>query len=482
MTARGLPALDRVRSFRGAGAAVVLLAVVIASSQLVGRAELTPLTGEPAAFELAPGGDDVARLAPITVTFAKPPSDRAPEPLLQLYPETKGAYAWLSPRTLLFQPDFPGLLRGSMYTVHVPARPEAGVPQPVTRKFTVTGKLTVQQVIPGDGDTEVQLGAQVFVQFSRSVAPLTTLAAQPTDQVVTFDPPLHGTGEWLNTSIYRFIPTDLVPTTTYKILVKKGLTSAADGVLESDFRSSFTTISPAVDSIVPDGAWLYGGPWQEVVVTFNQPMDGSASSGVTVRDSTDGTLVPERATWNADRTVLTLNPTARMQSETKYVITVDKGLGAARGGVLAQPRTSSFTTVGAPRVSQTFPANGQKDAGRYGVGLQFASPMEPDSLEGKIHISGISDKDLEGKVYTYAFGLSASLTLEASHSYTVTFDAGAKDQYGQVMGAYTFSFTTGSLPSTVAFALPGYQGATYSSSTEPVLWYWTTNKRDVRFT
>src|SRR5437867_2477611 len=211
-------------------------------------------------------------------------------------------------------------------------------------------------------------------------------------------------------------------------------------------------------------------------------MDGSASSGVTVRDSTDGTLVPERATWNADRTVLTLNPTARMQSETKYVITVDKGLGAARGGVLAQPRTSSFTTVGAPRVSQTYPANGQKDAGRYGVSLQFASPMEPDSLEGRIHISGISDKDLEGKVYTYAFGLSASLTLEASHSYTVTFDAGAKDQYGQVMGAYTFSFTTGSLPSTVAFALPGYQGATYSSSTEPVLWYWTTNKSEVRFT
>src|SRR2546426_12799654 len=99
MTARGLPALDRVRSFRGAGAAVVLLAVVIASSQLVGRAEPTPLTGEPAAFELAPGGDDVARLAPITVTFAQPPAHPAPEPPLPLYPQTKGAYAWLCPRT-----------------------------------------------------------------------------------------------------------------------------------------------------------------------------------------------------------------------------------------------------------------------------------------------------------------------------------------------------------------------------------------------
>src|SRR3989442_3844844 len=338
MTARGLPALDRVRSFGGAGAAVILLAFVIASCQLVGRAEPTPLTGEPAAFELAPGGDDVARLAPITVTFAKPPSDRAPEPLLQLYPETKGAYAWLSPRTLLFQPDFPGLLRGSMYTVHVPARPEAGVPQPVTRKITVTGKLTVQQVIPGDGDTEVPLGAQVFVQLSRSVAPLTTLAAQRADPVLVFEPPLHGKGEWLNTAIYRFIPADLAPTTTYRVTVARGLTSAADGVLESDFHSTFTTIAPAVDSITPDGGWLYGGPWQETVVVFNQPMDPSAADGLTVRNLESGALVQGRRTWSADRTTLTFNPTAPLAASTKHQIP-DAGSpqSAPRGRTATEP-------------------------------------------------------------------------------------------------------------------------------------------------
>src|SRR5436309_247790 len=268
------------------------------------RADSTVHVGASQYHDMRPaaalGGDDVARLAPITVTFAKPPSDRAPEPLLQLYPETKGAYAWLSPRTLLFQPDFPGLLRGSMYTVHVPARPEAGVPQPVTRKFTVTGKLTVQQVIPGDGDTEVPLGAQVFVQFSRSVAPLTTLAAQRADPVLVFEPPLHGKGEWLNTAIYRFIPADLVPTTTYRVTVARGLTSAADGVLESDFHSTFTTIAPAVDSITPDGGWLYGGPWQETVVVFNQPMDPSAADGLSVRDAQTGAPVRGKLTWNAD--------------------------------------------------------------------------------------------------------------------------------------------------------------------------------------
>ena len=482
MTARGLPALDRVRSFRGAGAAVVLLAVVIASSQLVGRAELTPLTGEPAAFELAPGGDDVARLAPITVTFAKPPSDRAPEPLLQLYPETKGAYAWLSPRTLLFQPDFPGLLRGSMYTVHVPARPEAGVPQPVTRKFTVTGKLTVQQVIPGDGDTEVPLGAQVFVQFSRSVAPLTTLAAQRADPVLVFEPPLHGKGEWLNTAIYRFIPADLVPTTTYRVTVARGLTSAADGVLESDFHSTFTTIAPAVDSITPDGGWLYGGPWQETVVVFNQPMDPSAADGLSVRDAQTGAPVRGKLTWNADRTTLTFNPAARMAASTKYLITVDKGQRGARGGATARERTASFTTVGVPAVKQTYPADGATDAQRYGISLQFTNPMDPDTLERKVSVSGFGAKELEDHVYTSEFSLGVNVALRPSTAYTVTLAPGAVDRYGQVMAGHRFSFTTGAVPSSVSLIVPGYQPAgSFSASAEPFVYFQSTNLANVGF-
>src|SRR5207244_349340 len=192
---------------------------------------------------------------PVTVTFHKPASDRAPEPLLQLYPETKGAYAWLSPRTLLFQPDFPGLLRGSMYTVHVPARPEAGVPQPVTRKFTVTGKLTVQQVIPGDGDTEVPLGAQVFVQFSRSVAPLTTLAVfnQPMDPAAAdglsvrdaqTGAPVRGKLTWnADRTTLTFNPAArMAASTKYLITVDKGQRGARGGATARERTASFTTV------------------------------------------------------------------------------------------------------------------------------------------------------------------------------------------------------------------------------------------------
>ena len=471
--------MDLLRQSRPAMLTAALLILVVACSQLV-NGPRTP--SDPAGFSLTPSGGDVARLSPITVTFTQPPSEKSPEGVLQLLPATPGSYAWLSPRTLLFQPDFPGLVRGTTYTALVPARPEAGLAQTITKKFTVTGKLAVQQVIPGDGDTEVPLNAQVLVQFSRSVAPLTTLANQSTTPVVAFDPPLHGAGEWLNTSIYRFTPTDLVPTTTYQVKIARGLTSAADGVLESDYRSTFTTISPSVDAIVPDGAWLYGGPWQEAVVTFNQPMAEDAAGSVTVTRTDTGAAVTEKRTWNAERTVLTLSPTARMSNETQYLISVPKGLKSARGGVTLKERISTFTTVGPPSVKQTNPANGDTNAGRYGASLQFNTPMDATSFEGKIHVSGIADTDLEGRVNAYDFGVSVGVELEASKTYTVTLDPGALDKYGQPMGGFRFRFTTGAMPSTVSFALPGYGGtATYSSSSEPFLFFQTTNKTSVNF-
>src|SRR3989475_5073300 len=299
--------LGWLRTLRPAAATVLILAVVAGLVQNVGQGP-NPSVVEPPAFTILPQGDDVARLGPVTVTFPKTPEERAPAALFQIFPETKGTYAWLGARTALFQPDFPGFVRGSTYTVNVPARPDAGLPSAITKKFTVTGQLTIQQVIPGDGDTEVPLAAQLFVQFSRSVAPLTTLSAQRADPVVTFEPALHGTGEWLNTSIYRFLPSDLAPATTYHLKVAKGLTSAADGVLQQDWTSTFTTITPAVDSVQPDTNWIYTGPWQQVDVTFNQSMDPSAAAGFSIVNAATGAVPPGALKWNDARTVLSWNP------------------------------------------------------------------------------------------------------------------------------------------------------------------------------
>src|SRR6266545_3933832 len=481
---RGQAMIDRLFEYRAALLTLGLVAAAIGVAQVADRfAPTTFVPREPAVFTLAPQGDVVARLAPITVTFASVPAEREPQRLLQLEPAPSGTYAWLSPRTLLFQPDFPGLLRGSTYSVHVPARPEAGLPKAVTKKFTVAGQLVVQQIIPGSGDGEVPLAAPIIVQFSRSVAPLTTLAAQPTNTVVTFDPPLAGKGEWLNTSIYRFVPTDLAPSTTYRVRIAKGLTSAADGVLREDFVSTFATIQPGIDSIAPDQNWINAGPWQQVDVTFNQPMDPSAASGLSVRNADGDVPVLGNASWNATHTLLSFNPLDRLAPQTRYVVTVAKGLKGARGGVTAADRTVTFTTIALPSIAQTGPRDGETNAQRFGLNIQFATPMDRASLEDKLSVSSFGAEELKGRINTSETYLSATVSLKPSTRYTVTLAPGATDRYGQVMGGYRFAFTTGALPSSVSLAVPGYGStATYSSTGEQRVYFQATNLSSVGFT
>ncbi|MBA4180048.1 MAG: hypothetical protein C0506_05610 [Anaerolinea sp.] len=464
------------------GAVAVVVLVVVGVWALVGReGSSKPAIPEPPGFAVSPEGDDVPRLAPIKVTFASAPAERSAEKLLEVEPELKGTYVWLTERTVLFQPEFPGMLRGSSYTVSVPARPETGLMEDVKKQFTVTGLLTVQQAIPGDGDTEVPLNAQILVQFSRSVAPLTTLGEQRKEPVVVFDPPLQGTGEWLNTSIYRFVPSNMQPFTTYKLKVAKGLTSAADGVLKEDFAWSFTTISPAVASVSPDNATEFASLRQPVVVTFNQPMEASAAQGITLKDQA-GSAIAGSVAWSEGNTVATFTPSVQLVRKAVYTAMIAKGLKGAKGGATLEERTSAFTTVGLPSVASTNPPNGATGAPRYGVNINFSSPMDPATLEDKISISGIPSSELVGRIYADERMVSASAPLKPSAFYTVTLAPGAKDRYGQVMGGYTFSFTTGALPSQVTLALPGYSSsATYSSSVEPVIYFHSTNLANVRF-
>ncbi len=484
--------VPRLRSARGAvvvgGTAAVLVALGAGAWWFVLRGEEHPLIGfeEPPGFALTPTGENVPRLEPVRVTFERPPDERKPERLLQLEPSVKGTYAWITPRTLVFQPDVPGYVRGATYTVIVPARPEAGVEEDVRATFTVEGELRVQYVIPGDGEREVPLDAQIFVQFNRSVALLTMLEAQQDEPVLTFDPPLEGTGEWLNTSLYRFVPEDLAPSTTYRVTVRRGLSAAVDGVLREDFTWSFTTVRPAVSRIHPDDGTTFASPWQEVVIEFNQPMAPEAAEGIAVVGP-DGTPVAGTLTWNDEHTAATFRPSGALAHNTTYTVRVAAGLPAANGDTTSEERTSRFTTVGVPGVQSTEPPNGATNAERYGIKIRFTNPMDEESLQGRISVSGIADEEL-GPLYLWEEReLYIPVALEPATTYTVTLQPGARDRYGQEMAGYSFSFTTGQLPSDVRLLAPAYApndvtplGVLLSSS-QPVVQYQATNVGEVEF-
>ena len=73
----------------------------------------------------------------------------------------------------------------------------------------------------------------ITVIFNRPVVPLVTVEDMGNlPQPLEFDPPLEGEGEWLNTSIYMFTPSDgLRGGTDYTVTVKAGLEDITGGIL-----------------------------------------------------------------------------------------------------------------------------------------------------------------------------------------------------------------------------------------------------------
>ena len=420
----------------------------------------------------------VPPLGPLVISFREPPPERDVSLLVRLEPEPEGQYVWLDDRRLLFQPDYPGLERGAEYVLHVNAD-ASGLTSQRTISITVAGKLTVDNVIPAAGDEEVPGEAQILVQFSRAVAPLTTLSGASSAPVLEFEPALAGDGEWLNTSLYRFTPREMQPSTTYRVRVPSGLTSASDGQLEGDYEWSFTTIQPALATTFPRDNTQFVSRGTEVVLTFNQPMDrGSVENGVSLvgLDPVDVGF-----SWSADDTVVTLQPSTPLEGSTDYEVVVPAGLKGGTGGETLGSRSIGFRTFDPPRVINTDPRDGASSAGRYGLFIEYNNPIDLESFEGLVSISGIDADQIQVPILGESQYINISAPLQPSTDYTVTIAAGATDRDGQVAPAHSFSFRTGALTPRLSLSIPS-STATYSASTEPWLYYFATNRDSATFT
>ena len=442
-------------------------------------------------IEVAPAGAEVARLSPITITFKEPPPQRDASKLFTVEPPLEGSFAWLTDRQALLQPIFPGLTRGLRYVVRVPAT-ASGLDRDVEHAFTVEGRLIVQTVIPADGDVNVPAETQILVQFSRSVAPLAFLSARGDDPVIEFEPPLPGRGEWLNTSLYRFLPDAVEPSTTYTARIRRGLSSAADGVLEEDFVWTFSTNQPAVIASDPAHNTIFVPPDQAIVVTFDQPMvRASTQADVLLRNLTSGgPPLQVAASWNDASTELTLAPVALLDLSRRYEVLVPAGLPGALGGETQLDRVIQFSTIDLPRIVSTTPADGETNAGRFAISIQYNNLMNEASFDGRIEIVTVTadgaetavpfDDERQRFIYGDSRIVQVSISVEPSTRHVVRIASGVTDRIGQRLGAHAFSFTTGAIEPSVNFVTPS-RISTYSASTEPILFFETINHDAVNF-
>ncbi|MFQ5878822.1 MAG: Ig-like domain-containing protein [Dehalococcoidia bacterium] len=429
----------------------------------------------PQVVEAGPEGDEIARMAPITIAFAGSVDPASIERSLSLSPAVDGDIAWKArgeEKLLLFQPQWPGYARGTSYSVSIgagdPQRGELG--QPLAFSFTTEGKLEVQMAIPGPDSLEVATDTEVLVQFNRPVATLTVLQEPAAGLPLRFDPPLAGEGKWLTSTIYIFRPAEgLAPATRYQATVPSTVSDTLGGSLAADYVWSFTTVSPAVAERFPTDGSLFVGPATEVKVTFNQPVARASAEARFALLEPDGATVPGSFAWPDDLTLL-FQPSQPLLLSTRYEAHLESGILALGRTDVATAADSrwSFVTVGLPTVQSTNPSQGARAAREFGAVIQFNNPMDPESVEAAITISPQPEEGTLRFFWEPAFAektfeprgpqpgdriLHLNFPTKPSSPYAITIGPGATDRYGQPLQGAPFLLTYITAPATPSFFL-----------------------------
>ena len=379
--------------------------------------------------------------APILLAFDQPMDRGSVEAAFHIQPTVAGMFQWSDLRTVAFVPSVEGFARGEEYqvTLGIEAKSELGLALQEAMQFTflAVGFLEVAQTQPAPDARDVALDAEVIVTFNRPVVPLVSLGQQAgLPQPLTFTPPVRGKGEWLNTAIYRFTPEEpLAPATAYKARIAAGLTDTTGGELAEDVVWSFTTLSPAVLSTVPDDNAVYVGPSQPLTVAFNQPVDkGAAEAAFTLVDDATEDVIPGSFVW-ADEAVLVFTPDQPLARGAQYRATLAAGVPSSAGqGATESDTVWRFTTVPPVAILSTLPRDGEQRADPWGgMEVRFAGPMDTTTLEPNLTI--IPEPT---HVYTYWMDYDTQLrlyfTTQPSTEYTVTFGVDLADRYGQRLG------------------------------------------------
>jgi len=426
----------------------------------------------PQVIQTAPAqGEEQQLAAPLQLVFDQAMNAETVEAAFAIQPEIVGEFEWPTPRTLQFKPAGKGFERAMRYVVSITeeARSTENLPldKPVQFRFDTVGFLAVGAVQPAEDATEVAADTAVTVLFNRPVVPLTAIDEQKDlPQPLTFDPPVRGTGEWLNTSIYLFTPDEgFAPATAYTAQVAAGLEDTTGGLLDEDFTWEFTTVMPAVVAAHPDADTIYVGPEPIIHVAFNQPMDhASTEEAFELENLVSGEVIPGTFEWRDEGLVLpsghayepyqwswssgagpkqvgeetmSFTPSRLLELGATYVAKVSTGAKGATGEAgLDVPYSWSFDTIQYPRIVSTDPADGEQGAKPWGgLEIEFSSPMDPDSITDNFSISPpISPTS----VYTYWWDsnteLEISFPIQPNTDYAVTIDSDVRGRYGHELG------------------------------------------------
>jgi hypothetical protein len=407
----------------------------------------------------------------IELVFDRAMDRTSVEEALQVQPGVKGSVEWADERTVRFKPAR-DLKRDAAYQVTVGAQAKASDGESLVDDYRfdvhTVGYLEVSQVVPASGAADVEAESTITVMFNRPVVPLTTVsdpAYEDLPHPLTFDPPVEGDGEWLNTSIYAFAPDGpLAGGTTYTARVQAGLTDTTGGLLDEAYSWQFTTQPPQVTWVSPQEEKELVSVEPTVRATFNMPVDpASAEDAFSLQGG--GTVVDGVVEVVSDTLVFT--PTEQLAFDTLYTARVASGVLSLRGGEgMPAPYEWRFTTVPLPQIIGTRPSDGQQDVSPHRpFEILFNTPIDPKTVMPNLEMTPpLSPTQVHTYFSPYDNVFHIDFGSEPSSDYEVRIGPDISDPYGNTTGqALTVTYRTAPFDPAVQLDLPGTIG-TYNAA------------------
>ncbi len=416
----------------------------------------TPVTPLPPALtEVIPAPGSTLPLRPTMRFIFNQPMDtnQAGDDILLGLPA--GNWHWEDERTLAYQAT-EALPPATMLEITLKTSAQAAnglalLAEQVLR-YQIAAPLRLAEAIPAPQAADVSPRADLIVTFTQPVVPL---GADPGSgpAAFTLSPAVEGEGHWLNTSTYRFRPTQpLTGGSHYQIALNPNLKSLAGAPLEAEETSwQFTIALPEITAITPAPEET---PFLDLDATFSftfsQPMDVASTEAAFRLQDENGQAIPGRFAWDESFTRLTFTPSSQLPRSQKLQLVLGTQARAQGGGQLIQGFQAVYRTW-QPFAYQNLETN----LSLYGdsIKLSFSAPLdEHQDLDARLQLEPTANCSLTtlGETTLYIF---CPEHLQRETTYRLWLSADLRDRWGQKLSQpYELTFQTP--PAASFLALP----------------------------
>jgi uncharacterized protein YfaS (alpha-2-macroglobulin family) len=340
-------------------------------------------------------------------------------------------------------------------------------------EFQTVGFIQVSETFPSPETGGIELDSTITIIFNRPIVPLVVREDMGNlPNPITISPSVEGQGQWLNTSIFVFEPSELLAAgVDYEVRVLAGLSSTDGAVLPEDYVFHFGTQAPSIIDFFPTDGQTEVRLNDRIQVRFNLEMERSSTESAFFLMDENGNRVAGSFEWSDDGLGFRFLPNANLALETRYEAGFEiENIASVNGGIggLEGVYKWSFETVPYPEVTFSSPEDGEELVRPYGgFVIYFASPMNEESVTERITIE--PEPEFEPRYYYRDWSDSIEVAFQPypSTTYTVTLAAGSEDLYGNTINEdYTFSYTTDAFGAEVSLRVPDSVGF-YNAQREP---------------